>query len=406
MIAKRLVFHIGGYDILSPETAYERFKRELRRFEATWSAHAVVSKSRIDLDEAAWKVVTSGPNWRVETDVRFVRWDDVIDTARRQPMWRRLILGLLSFVDFVAAGALCGYLRTNWRYAGFFLYPFILLATFTASAVALGVLVAAILGSNLAGVVAGALAFLAALQWPGRWFHLPHLFDDWIFSRAYIRRVDPMLTERLQRIAVEVGAAGRASEYDEILVIGHSLGAVLAIDLLERVLRLDPSFGQSGRASVALLSVGSSILKIGLHRGARRFRAAAARVASAPSVFWAEYQALTDIMNFYKTDPIAAMGLAASARPVVRVVRISRMLNPVVYKRIRRDFFRVHNQFVSGNNRRAPYDYFMLLCGPLPVERQVRSADGAASAIGADGTLLDAAANPGPPPEHPARNPQ
>ena len=73
------------------------------------------------------------------------------------------------------------------------------------------------------------------------------------------------------------------------------------------------------------------------------------------------------------------------------------MLDPAAYRRIRRNFFRVHCQFVSANNRRTAYDYFMLLCGPLPVERQVCSLDGAASAIGPDGTVLDA------PPQEPAR---
>jgi hypothetical protein len=45
-------------------------------------------------------------------------------------------------------------------------------------------------------------------------------------------------------------------------------------------------------------------------------------------------------------------------------------------------------QFVSGNNLRNAYDYFMLVCGPLGVERQVRG-DGALSALGADGALLE-----------------
>jgi hypothetical protein len=74
---------------------------------------------------------------------------------------------------------------------------------------------------------------------------------------------------------------------------------------------------------------------------------------------------------------------------VVRVVRVSRMLEPAYYRRIKRDFFRLHRQFVSGNDRRAAYDYFMLLCGPPPIERQVRSPDGATSLIGSDGSLLD-----------------
>ncbi len=394
MCAKRLVLHVGGYDFLTPEAAYGRFRRELRRFEHTWSAQAIVSKLQIGVDQAAWSIVTSGPNWRVETEFRLVRWDDLIEAAGRWPMWRRLILGLLAFADFVAAGALWRYLHANWRYAGFFLYPFVLLAIFIATAAILGVVVADMAGSSILGVLAAGLAAVIIVRWPGRRLHIAHLFDDWIFSRGYIRRLDPTLDARLQRLAFEIGSEGRTSRWDEILIVGHSLGAVLSVDLLDRVLRLDPSFGQRSAPRVAFVSVGSSILKIGLHRAAQRFRAAAAQVASSPGVFWAEYQALSDIMNFYKTDPIAAMGLPARDSPVVRVVRISRMLDAAVYRRIRRNFFRVHNQFVSGNNRRATYDYFMLVCGPFAVERLARSPDGAASAIGPDGTLLLIENNP------------
>jgi hypothetical protein len=354
-----------------------------------------VSPQDIREDEAGWRVVASGPNWRVETEYRLVRWDDVIEAAGRRPMWRRIPLGLVAFCDFVVSGTLWGYLRTNWRYAGFFLYPFLLFAALAAAATLPAILVAQVVGSTLAGVLAGVLSLAVLLQWPGRRLYLHLLFDDWIFSRGYIRRGDPVLGARLECIAHEVGKAARNGDADEILIVGHSLGAVLAVDLLDRALGFDPMLGRNG-ARVALLSIGSSILKIGLHPGATRFRAALERVASAPGVFWAEYQALIDVMNFYKTDPMAALGLTA-AGPLVRVVRVSHMLDPAAYRRIRRNFFRVHCQFVSANDRRTAYDYFMLLCGPLPIERQVRSLDGAASAIGPNGTLLDA------PPQEPAR---
>jgi hypothetical protein len=161
---------------------------------------------------------------------------------------------------------------------------------------------------------------------------------------------------------------------------------VLAIDLLDRALAFEPSIGRS-RARLALLSVGSSLLKIGLHRKAFRLRSELVRVASAAGLFWAEYQALTDVMNFYKTDPMMALGLPVQG-PLVRIVRIRDMLLAPIYRRIRYNFYRVHCQFVSANDRRVAYDYFMLVCGPLSVECQARSPDGAASAIGPDGTLL------------------
>lgn len=382
------MFHVAGYEPLTPDAVYRRFVREVRRFETTWSTAASVSEAEINEDGATWRVVAAGPNWRVETDYRLVRWDDLIHRARRQPMWRRIPLGLLAFVDFVTGGALWGYFRNNWRYALFFLYPYVLFAAFAALAAFAGSLVAEAVASTLAGIAAGVLIFGVLLRWPGRRLYLPLMFDDWIFARTYVRHGDTVLDARLDRAAGEIAAAARAGEVDEVVILGHSLGAVLAVDLVDRALKGDPALGRSG-PRVVLLTVGSSILKIGLHGGAKRFRAALGRVASASAVFWAEYQAIIDVMNFYKTNPVEAMGLAAPGRPVVRVVRVSRMLEPAYYRRIKRDFFRLHRQFVSGNDRRAAYDYFMLLCGPPPVERQVRSRDGAASLIGADGSVLD-----------------
>ena len=384
---KRLVFFLGGYDPVTPEASHRRFVRELRRFASTWSARAAASEQELRTDKAEWRVVASGPNWRLTTEFRLVRWDDVIAAAGRRPIWLRLPLGLVAFCDFVTAGAFWAYLRTNWRYAGFFLYPWFLFAVLTGVAIVIGLLIAQALGSPLVGIPAGVLALLALLQWPGRWLYLPLLFDDWIFSRAYLRHGDPVLDARLERIAEEVSEAARDGVTDEIVVVGHSLGAVLAVDLLDRALKRNPTLGQSG-ASLAFLSIGSSILKIGLHRRATRLRAALVRVASAPGLFWAEYQVLTDIMNFYKTDPMATLGLSSAGRPVVRIVRIRGMLAPAAYGRIRRNFYRLHNQFISGNDRRAAYDYFMLLCGPLSVKCQVRAPGGAVSAIGPDGTLL------------------
>jgi hypothetical protein len=387
LVAKRLVFHVGGYDPVPPDAVHRRFTRELRRFEKTWSASASVSPAQVGADEATWDVVTKGPNWRVDTHFSFVRWDDIIEAAGSQPMWRRIPLALLAFLDFAWSGALWGYLRTSWRYAAFFLYPFIIFSILVAVAWCTGALIANLTGSPPVGVATGLAAFVALLRWPGRRFYLPLLFDDWVFARAYVRGGNPILAARLDRIAREINAAVRRCDADEIVIVGHSLGAVLAVDLLDRALGLDPAPGRRS-TRVVLLSIGSSILKIGLHREASRFRAALERVASATGVFWAEYQALTDVMNFYNTDPMAVLGLTTAGRPIVRGVRIRLMLDPAAYRRIRRNFYRVHCQFVSGNDRRAIYDYYMLICGPLPVERQVRSPDGAVSAIGPDGALL------------------
>ncbi|NJL08178.1 MAG: hypothetical protein HC900_07870, partial [Methylacidiphilales bacterium] len=138
---------------------------------------------------------------------------------------------------------------------------------------------------------------------------------------------------------------------------------------------------------LALMTVGSSILKIGLHPAATQLRRDASIVASSPKVFWVEYQALVDIINFYKCNPAQEMGLEVERLPEVRTVRIRKMLNEKTYRRFRGDFFRMHRQFVMGNERRYHYDYFMILCGPVPLEARVFSPETAMAAVSADGVV-------------------
>jgi hypothetical protein len=388
-VLKRLVFHVGGYDPnMPPEISYRRFVREFRRFQSTWSAQAFVAAPSISDDTATWDIITTGPNWRVETRYVLVRWDDVITSIAGQPLWRRIALGQLAFADFTAAGALWGYLRTNWRYALFFLYPFLMFDIFVVAAWLAGEFFARASEVTAIGAAAGLLTFAALMWGPWRWLHLAPLFDDWIFSRAYVRGSCPLLEQRLDRLAKEITVAARDPDVDELVVVGHSLGAVVAVDLLDCALKVNPRLGERG-AKVVLLSIGSSILKIGLHRGAKRFHASLQRVAVATRIFWAEYQALIDVMNFYKTNPISELGLKTIGSPVIRIVKIRNMLSARAYRRIRRSFYRVHSQFVSGNERRTAYDYFMLICGPVSTIQQIHSPDGAASAIDENGALIE-----------------
>jgi hypothetical protein len=404
-VSKRLVFHVGGYDPITPHAgAQRRFVREIARFQLIWSVKASIDGLHDSADAMKWSVTTTGPNWRVETDYHLVRWDDVIETFSRRAIYWRIPLGIIAFLDFVVSGALRGYLRTNWHYAGFFLYPFVTFGTLILVTSLIGVLVSKASGSIPAGIVVIVVLLAALLAGPWRWLHLDTLFDDWSFSRAYIRTGNWILDQRLDRLAAEIVAAAGRSDADELLVIGHSLGAVLAVDLLDRALTLDPAFG-TRKIPVTFLTIGSSVLKIGLHRGATRFRAAVARVALSPGIFWGDYQARVDIMNFYNTNPMAEMGLPTEDGPVVRLVEFGRMLDHAMYRRIRLKFYRLHCQFISGNDSRAPYDYFMLVCGPVSAKSQTLAADGAVSMIGEDGALTSAPPSGSEPLTEPARRP-
>ena len=94
-------------------------------------------------------------------------------------------------------------------------------------------------------------------------------------------------------------------------------------------------------------------------------------LARHPGIKWTEFQALTDIINFYKCDPYARAGLShqrGDAFPRQLQVRVREMLERDTYRRVKKNFFRVHYQFISANSRRYFYDFFMICCGTRPIE--------------------------------------
>jgi hypothetical protein len=139
-------------------------------------------------------------------------------------------------------------------------------------------------------------------------------------------------------------------------------------------------------------------MKVALHPAAGWIRETVGRVAAAPGLFWVEYQALVDVINVYKVDPVVALGMPFAGRPIVKIIRIRMMVEEHTYRRFRLNFLRIHRQAVMGNERRYFYDYYMLCCGPLPLADQVANGEQAVAAFAADGALIgcgDAKAAPG-----------
>jgi hypothetical protein len=382
---KRRVIHIGGYDPMGPEASHKRFARESRRFVSTWGVDCEVGEPRVTQGDVRWSVVTRAPGWASEVEHIMLRWDDVIEKDRSRGWLARLPLGVWSFADFTGHGALWRYLRFGWRYAGFFLYPFLLLAILAALAIFAGKALASLSGVGpLEGWTVSAMLFAALLHWPGGRLYLDHLVDDWIYASLLIRRGDPVIAGRLDALAQELVSAQQFDEA-ELLIVGHSLGAVHAAGLIRRIIALSPE-----GAPIRFASVGSSILKMAFHGGANAIRDDLVAIAASPRLIWCEFHALNDVMNFYKVEPMAALELPGKPA-LTRVVKFRPMVDPAFYRRMERNFFRLHCQFISGNDRRAPYDYFVMICGPFPMEALVAEPDGALGWLDVQGGLTPAA---------------
>jgi pimeloyl-ACP methyl ester carboxylesterase len=212
----------------------------------------------------------------------------------------------------------------------------------------------------------------------GRLLFIRFALDDWYFAREFIHRVRPGIGDRLDRFARELVRLARETDADEIIIYGHSLGAPLSLVVVDRALELDPRLGRRGRP-VHVVSSGSSLLKVALHPAAGWLREAVARVANAP-IYWVEFQALVDIINVYKVNPVAALGIAPTGRPIIKTIRIRLMVEEATQKRFHLNF--PYPPPAMGNERR----YFTILHGsPHPLIERVANSDGAVAAFSAEG---------------------
>jgi hypothetical protein len=281
-IKTRRVYLLTGYEPLAPEAHHHRFAREIRRFEKTWSLSAEVGALtlRTGSPVACWSAAVTGPDFRTEADVRLLRWDDIVAADMEQPALMRLPRYLLAASDFLITGTFFRYIAAYWRYALFAGYPLVLLAVIAALAWLAGWLatLAGLPDTALARLAVGGAVAVGLFGLASRRLHLTYMLSDWIFARAMIRRQRPAIDARAEAFAAEVAEGIGAGDVDEVVVIGHSLGAAWMVDAVARALDSDPELARRG-FPLGLAGVGSSTLKIALHPAAGWLRAAVQRVA-------------------------------------------------------------------------------------------------------------------------------
>jgi len=396
---RRLVLFLPGHDPTDMDYHHGRFVNQAGRFAALWSVGAATT-GRLDDGRqpyARWDVDTQGANWSSHTDYRILRWEDLVVELDERPDPVRLWRGYGGLWEFLRGGAARGYFRASPRYGFFFFFPYLIFTLFAAAGALAGGLVHwgvslylpewAALGL---GVIVAVAVFFALFHRPGRDWRLHQALDDWDLARDYLADRTPQLDARLDRFAGVLVDEVRSGRHDEVLLVGHSLGATLMLGVLDRALDIEPGL-TAGRTQVSLLTCGATIPKLALHRGGDKVRRQAARVASTPGLTWVEYQARHDAINFYKFHPVTLRRAAFDQpvpAPLLRNANIKQMLTHAKLKKLRWHAMRIHYQFLLANERPAAYDYFMFVLGPLTFADLTSRAEGPVGRFAPDGSLI------------------
>lgn len=374
-VRQRTVFYLSGFD---PKGAahYHALYRDEAAKQAVVSGMSVEVGRRHKSGEgnSFWNVTAQTPQGPAETRYIFLRWDDIVRDhwSRNQlkVMWDIVTTTFLN----LRHGSLLGMLKLSWPPVVALVSPFLLLAT-----VLMGVPLLAGLGFSASAASLGpwgASAFTVVVlatwvqfgMWLQKKYSMLWLMRSYAFTAQQAQGLVPKHEVRLKQHAQTVLSCFETTDDDEILLVGHSSGTMMAVSILARALRINPSLGSRGPI-VSLLTLGQCMPMLGCLPQAHAFRDDLRLLATAPRINWLDFTAPPDGCCFALVDPLAACGISEVGENVVGPKllspRFAEMFERASYDVIRRDKFRIHFQYLMASGKPVAYDYFAMTAGSL-----------------------------------------
>ncbi|MFQ6548150.1 hypothetical protein AADZ90_009330 [Aestuariibius sp. 2305UL40-4] len=389
-VRRRRVFYIPGYDPL-PARRY----RELYRTEG--ASQAQISGYDLELtgtdrsDGFSWGARTKIDGHMTEAQIDVLRWSDIVQASMPDSIGATYMQMLRTTWTYIVTGT---FRRLTWVAKGpvvAALYPIVVLILQALVALLIPSILLSII-SNLANSIDDSIG----IQWPAwlaagwnwmtwsigwaltlggaylilQWFkakdgkiYAYYLMHDYAYTASQNGAYPALLSDRITEFSEQVAEA-LASDVDEVLVVGHSSGAMLAVSVVANLMRDHKA--QPGGPELALLTIGEAIPMLSFLPKARQLRADLAYLSTSDQIVWIDVTAPGDGCSFALCDPVAVSGVAPDDQkwPTVFSAAFTQSLSQEKQDEMQWRFFRRHFQYLCAFDKPRDYDYFQITAGP------------------------------------------
>ncbi|MES2978745.1 MAG: hypothetical protein V4731_10000 [Pseudomonadota bacterium] len=373
-VRKRCVFYVSGFDPKGAAHYHALYQAEATKQSRLngWQLD-VGARKRLPGGNSAWPIhAQDGKGTEVQTHYEVMRWDDVV--RKNWPMhtlalWRDLLATTLFNLRH---GSLWRMFQLSWPPAVALFSPFALLVLIAllaplATVLLGGWIVAAHELPLWTGVGASALS-VAGLALTGRYLEARYsmywLTRSYAFTARQAKGKTPDLEARLDEQALRLVERICSEQDDEVLVVGHSSGTIMAVSIAARACALLQALPHgTPRAKLSLMKLGQCIPLLALLPQAKRFRAELALLGQAAWVDWIDFSAPPDGCCFALSDPLALTDDGRGRSPKLLSPKFAEMFPLLPYQALRQDKYRMHFQYLMAHERAVDYDYFAISAG-------------------------------------------
>lgn len=364
---RRLVLNFPGFETTTSVHQIERLMAGGAKTSALWGFD--LKSGEINDKPEEHKTVaqfnSSGSDWQAETRYVHFSWADIIEKYETVPYPKNLLLHLPGYLGFFFDGTARKYRKASLRYWGFTIYPILLLVLFAVIGwFGAGFLLSSFTPNTALQFISALLIFLGLCKFPGDRFYVNLSINDWAFARDMCFGINPEIEKRYEDFASQLLLEIRKTKADEIVIVGHSFGAVWAVMALSKALERRPKAFTGQR--ITFLALGSSLLKIGLVKGAGFLKIALQNLQLLEDMTWHEVQTKTDFVSFYKSDPFKEMEVTVpTVNLVIDRVNFKNALSQTRHRKMMKSMYLAHRQYILYCDKPVHHDYQLRVFGPF-----------------------------------------
>ena len=370
-VTRRLIFYVPGFDPFPLRRYRELYRKEAKR-QAALAGYQISQLPPDPALGADWGVDSVFEDQRTFAAFIVLGWSDLVKHAMSAGILRTYVALFQTLWIYLYSRAFFDLIQMRKGPVIAALHPVVMLLSQLLIALFTAWLVSLNFSSFWLSVPFTSVIFIAILRGfkaLDRIFFAYYLMQDFAFS-AQLRGAYPApLQQRINAFSARIEKALKEN-WDEILVVGHSSGAHIAISALAQIER-SAAFDQAP-ATVGFLSLGQVIPMVAFLPNAGQLRRDLYDISLSTAIYWVDITAPGDGCSFSLCDPVAvsALPLAAQTGPLVLSAAFSQALSPTRWRRLRWRFFKLHFQYLCAFDETHHYDYFAITAGPITLRKR------------------------------------
>ncbi|EAK3646443.1 DUF829 domain-containing protein [Campylobacter lari] len=370
---KRDVFYIAGYDPRGYRYYYAMFKKNLAEQNTLLNYDYTLSKAQVNT-YAFWQIQTP----HTSTSYTFLSWNDIV-----KKNWSEGIKDALSdcysfFRIYTITGLFLkfGKESPHQLITGYYPFFYVLLSLIFTLVCAFE----SLFYLQNFHIVLGILVFILSLVFlPKMLYKLgKKLAVFWIaricsFCANWEKNSQGELELRMDDFARVIFEKLKENANDknyELILSAHSVGTVLCINVLAKVLRQCEKENISFE-NLKVLTLGECIPLVSYQKKSFEFRKDLEYLGS-KNLIWYDFTSIIDGACFAQVDFIRTSGVKAQFSPKYLSAKFHTLYKNKDYKKIKKDKYKAHFLYLFATQIQGVYNFFEFIIGKNKLEEKIK----------------------------------